>query len=78
LAAHEYAATEDFDKAITEYRHAIRIDQSHYNAWYGLGSVFFRQEKYQMAVYHLQRAISINPRSSILHCYLGMVRVQPS
>lgn len=34
LMAHEYIANEDFDKAISAFRNAIRSDERHYNAWY--------------------------------------------
>jgi anaphase-promoting complex subunit 3 len=34
LCGHEYFANEDFEKGITCYRNAIRIDQRHYNAWW--------------------------------------------
>ena len=73
LTAHEHAASDDFDKAVVSYRHALRIDERHYNAWYGLGNLLFRQEKHQLAVLHFQRAIQIHPRSSVLHCFLGMI-----
>jgi tetratricopeptide (TPR) repeat protein len=33
LAGHEYFANEDFEKGVTCYRNAIRIDPRHYNAW---------------------------------------------
>ncbi len=33
LAGHEYAAAEDFEKALTCYQHAVRLDPRHYNAW---------------------------------------------
>ena len=33
LCGHEYFANEDFDKGVTCYRNAIRIDPRHYNAW---------------------------------------------
>ena len=42
---------------------AIRTDRRHYNAWYGLGSIYHRQEKYDMAEYHFRRALSINPQA---------------
>ncbi|EQC35560.1 anaphase-promoting complex subunit 3, variant [Saprolegnia diclina VS20] len=73
LCGHEYAANEDFEKAIGCYRHALRVDGRHYNAWYGLGAIYLRQEKLELAEYHFRRALSINPQSSILHCNLGMV-----
>lgn len=73
LAGHEHAATEDFDKALACFRQAIRANARHYNAWYGLGVLFYRQEKLQIARYHFERALQINPRSSVLLCYLGIV-----
>ena len=54
------------------YRSAIRIDERHYNAWYGLGNIYYRQEKYDFAEHHLRKALAINPCSSPLFCYLGM------
>lgn len=49
LAGHEHLANEDFDRALDFYRAAIRADERHYNAWYGLGYVYYRQEKYDLA-----------------------------
>ena len=37
-----------------------------------MGHIYYRQEKYGMAEYHFRRALSINHRSSVLRCYLGM------
>lgn len=73
LSGHEYVTNEDFDKAVTCFRHALRTDDRHYQAWYALGTVYYRQEKYDLAEYHFKRAIKINPCSSVLYCYLGMV-----
>ena len=72
LCGHEYFANEDFDKGLSCYRTAIAVDPLHYNAWYGLGTIYFRQEKYELAEIHFRRALDINPRSSVLSCYLGM------
>jgi anaphase-promoting complex subunit 3 len=75
LSGHEHVSNEDFDKATGCFRNAVRIDERHYNAWYGLGMILYRQEKYESAEYHFRRAIDINPSSSVLHCYLGMVYI---
>ena len=56
------------------YRNALRLDSRHYNAWYGLGTVYYRQEKYELSEYHFRHALSINSRSSVLFCYLGMAQ----
>mmetsp|Transcript_40977 Transcript_40977/g.98817 ORF Transcript_40977/g.98817 Transcript_40977/m.98817 type:complete len:788 (+) Transcript_40977:134-2497(+) len=72
LSGYEYMANEDFDKAVACFRNAIRLDERHYNAWYGLGAIYHRQEKYDLAEYHFQRAVAINSQSSVLRCNLGM------
>ncbi len=59
------------EKAITSFRQAIYINDRHYNAWYGLGCIYYRQERYEMSEYHFRKAREINARSSVLDCYLG-------
>jgi anaphase-promoting complex subunit 3 len=71
LCGHEQVNNEDLEKAVESFRAAILHSDRHYNAWYGLGSIYFRQEKYELAEYHFRRALGINPASSVLHCYLG-------
>jgi tetratricopeptide (TPR) repeat protein len=71
LCGHEQVNNEDMDKAVESFRLAVLHNDRHYNAWYGLGSIYFRQEKYELAEYHFRTALSINPASSVLHCYLG-------
>jgi len=72
LCGHEHAAKDDWEKAMASYRTAIRHDERHYNAWYGLGNVYFRQEKFDFAEHHFRKALAINPCSSPLYCFLGM------
>jgi len=72
LSGYEYMANEDFEKAMSCFRNGIRLDERHYNAWYGMGAIYHRQEKYDLAEYHFQRAVKINPQSSVLRCNLGM------
>lgn len=72
LSGHEYVALEDFENGIKCYQRALQVDERHYNSWYGLGVIYLRQEKFQFAEHHFRRAFFINPRSSVLMCYLGM------
>ena len=74
LCGHEYVANEDFDRALACYRHAVRSDERHYNGWYGLGAIYYRQEKFELAEFHFARALELHPSSAVLRCYLGMVR----
>ncbi|ELR10852.1 tetratricopeptide repeat domain containing protein [Acanthamoeba castellanii str. Neff] len=72
LCGHEYVASDDLEKALACFRTAVRIDPRHYNAWFGIGLVFYRQERYELAEYHFRKALAINHTSSILKCYIGM------
>lgn len=66
-----YVALEDFENGIKSYHHALRIDGRHYNAWYGLGMIYLRQEKFEFSEHHFRMAFQINPRSSVIMSYLG-------
>ncbi|MCI4395307.1 hypothetical protein PGIGA_G00178890 [Pangasianodon gigas] len=46
----------------------------HYNAWYGLGMIYYKQEKFNLAEIHFKKALSINPQSSVLLCHIGVVQ----
>ena len=35
--------------------------------------IYFRQEKYSIAEYHFNKALTINTKNSVLYCYIGMV-----
>jgi anaphase-promoting complex subunit 3 len=56
------------------FRQALRTHDRHYNAWYGLGGIYHRQEKFDLAEYHFERACDIHPGSSILRCNLGIAQ----
>ncbi|CAM8977687.1 unnamed protein product [Rhodiola kirilowii] len=71
LCGHEYVALEDFENGIKSYQEALRNDSRHYNAWYGLGMIYLRQEKYDFSEHHFRMAYQIHPRSSVIMSYLG-------
>lgn len=72
FSPNRYVALEDFENGIKSYQSALQVDERHYNSWYGLGVLYLRQEKFEFAEHHFRRALHINPRSSVLMCYLGM------
>lgn len=72
LSGHEAANNEDLDKASQFFRNALICDDRHYSAWYGLGSIYKRQERYELAEYHFRRALDVNSASGKLYCHLGM------
>ncbi|KAL3631786.1 Cell division cycle protein 27 B [Castilleja foliolosa] len=71
LCGHEHVAVEDFENGIKSYQSALRMDSRHYNAWYGLGMIYLRQEKYEFSEHHFRMAFQINPFSSVIMSYLG-------
>ncbi|KAL2335320.1 hypothetical protein Fmac_016533 [Flemingia macrophylla] len=71
LCGHEYVVLEDFENGIKCYQSALRVDSRHYNAWYGLGMLYLRQEKLEFSEHHFRMAFQINPRSSVILTYLG-------
>ena len=73
LLGHEYVLTEELDKGMSCFRTAIRLDSRHYNAWYGIAMIYYKQENYQMAEKHFLRALQINPKHSVLLCHLAVV-----
>uniref|UniRef100_A0A665WIF0 Cell division cycle protein 27 homolog n=1 Tax=Echeneis naucrates TaxID=173247 RepID=A0A665WIF0_ECHNA len=41
---------------------------------YGLGMIYYKQEKFNLAEIHFKKALSINPQSSVLLCHIGVVQ----
>ena len=73
LCGHELFTNEEYDKAIRCFRHAMHKDPRHFKSWYGLGTIYHRQQKQAWAEYHFRKAIEINPYNTVLHVYLGIV-----
>jgi len=74
LAGYEHLGHEDFGPALSSFRQALRIAPRRYNAWYGLGTIYHCQEKYELAEYHFAKACALHPTSSILQCHWGMAQ----
>lgn len=71
LLFNRYVALEDYENGIKCYQSALRVDARHYNAWYGLGMIYLRQEKFEFSAHHFGMAFQINSRSSVILSYLG-------
>ena len=74
LQGHEHTTNEEYDKALAAYRSAIAAENRHYNGWYGLGKVYEKLGKYEVAEKHFRTAAAINPTNAVLICCIGMVR----
>jgi anaphase-promoting complex subunit 3 len=45
LLGHEYVAKDELDKALSCFRTGSRIDPGMYNCWYGIGMIYYKQER---------------------------------
>ena len=43
---------------------------------YGIGMIYYKQEKFSLAELHFRKALSINPQSSVLMCHVGAVSLK--
>jgi anaphase-promoting complex subunit 3 len=73
LQGHEHVTNEEFDKAMFAYRCAIHAERRHYNGWYGLGQVYEKMGKYDIAEKHYRAAAQINPTNALLAVKIGSV-----
>eukprot|EP01017_Pseudomicrothorax_dubius_P032690 TRINITY_DN4303_c0_g1_i5.p1 TRINITY_DN4303_c0_g1~~TRINITY_DN4303_c0_g1_i5.p1 ORF type:complete len:332 (-),score=102.25 TRINITY_DN4303_c0_g1_i5:116-1111(-) len=72
LCGHEYVYNEDWTRAKKCFDLALSYDMKSYNAWWGLGNIYFKQEKFDKAADQFSRALAINPKNPVLYTYLGM------
>ncbi|KAJ5485496.1 anaphase-promoting complex subunit cdc27 [Penicillium diatomitis] len=73
LQGHEYVVNEEYDKALDAYRQGVNAENRHYNAWYGLGTVYDKMGKLEFAEQHFRNAATINPNNAVLICCMGLV-----
>ncbi|KAI2797719.1 anaphase-promoting complex subunit cdc27 [Blomia tropicalis] len=73
LLGHELVSADELDNAKSCFRNATRIDPRHYNAWYGIGMIYYKQEKYENAYDNYKRALKIAPCNPLLLLNLGIV-----
>merc|ERR1712222_173671 len=68
---HEYVLVEELEKALACFRTSVRLDRRHYNAWYGIGLTYYKQERFQLAEIYYRRALAISPNSPVLMCHVA-------
>ena len=49
------------------------VDFYYGNNRYGMGMIYYKQEKFDWAEVHFKQAFTVNPSSSILLCHIGLV-----
>jgi anaphase-promoting complex subunit 3 len=56
------------------FRNAARINPNHYNAWYGMGMIYYKQERFDRAEIYYRKALTVHPTNTVLLCHLGVVQ----
>lgn len=51
--------------------HVIILFKNYFR--YGVGMIYQKQEKFSLAEVHFRKALSINPKSPVLLCHIGVV-----
>lgn len=74
LLGHELVVTEELEKALGCYRKSILKDPRHYNAWFGIGTIYSKQERFQLAEIHYRHALKINRKNSVIHVHIGVMQ----
>lgn len=73
LSGHEFAARDAFLQAEQCFLDALSLDARCYSAYYGLGLIAFRQERFDRAESCFRAAVKCNPTPLVL-CQLAKVR----
>lgn len=74
LLGHELISAERLDQAKTCFRNAVRLDPKHWNAWCGLGCIYYKNELYVDAELYYKKALKIAPTNPVLMCQLAVVQ----
>ena len=72
LLAHEQVSLEDLRAAKQGYSRSIELDPLQHSAYWGLGNIALKTEKYTLAIDYFSQALRLNPRLATVQTYLGM------
>jgi len=73
LMGHEMLLVESLADASKQFRMSIDRNPKEWSSWYGLGSVYFKQDNFKAAEYYMKKALDLNPHSSVLYYVYAMV-----
>ena len=68
-------AIEELEKALACFQSAVRLEPRHYNAWYGIGLTYYKQERFKLTDIYYRKALAINPTNPILMCHVAVVSI---
>jgi Flp pilus assembly protein TadD len=62
----------EFEKAIMNYRQAVELDSTYFDAWHALGMAYLRTGRVSDAIAAGKRAVEIHPNDMLAHTSLSM------
>src|SRR5262249_25818350 len=66
-----YAAKREYDRAITDYDQAIRLNPTNVQAYHNRGVAYYEKNAYDRAIADFDEAIRLNPKSSSVYTSRG-------
>lgn len=72
LMAHEQVSLENLQAAKQSYSRSIELDSLQCSAYWGLGNIALKTEKYTAAINYFTQALNLNPKLATVQTYLGM------
>jgi hypothetical protein len=62
--------------ALKYYNQALKVDSGYYHAWLSRGMVYYKQNKYQQAIYNFNKALDITERQKYIFLLRGISYLQ--
>lgn len=69
--AEAYAANEEYEEAVIEYRNALKLDPNHIDAHLALAKIYFKMSKTRDGHWELAEAIRLDPKRNDLRLEYG-------
>ncbi|KAI7955864.1 hypothetical protein MJO29_007263 [Puccinia striiformis f. sp. tritici] len=67
LSGHESLMLSEYSRSLVFFRESIRRNsRNNYNAYFGLGEVFFKQDRFRLALFFFNHARQINPSNPLI------------
>lgn len=74
LSGHECLMLEEYSRSLIFFRESLRRNATkNYNAYFGLGECYFKQDRFKLAYYFFNRAFVINPSNPLILCAIAKV-----
>ncbi len=70
-AGKSYLGLNNFDKAISEFKNALKKNSSYAEAYYNIGFAWFKSNQMADAITNISKAISLDNKNALWHYYLG-------